>query len=502
VTTIELSYRLNDNWPPGAWIAHGRRGSAEVEVTHGSGVLVSSDWFGEIVWAGPFADADFDLTDIVFGSGGRLRDGGLTFVSSATTVDRLQALERGSDFWVSNSLACLFAATGAMPDRRYLNYARDFRTITHGLKGHRRSIPTTAEPVRLVYFNNLRWDASRLAEVAKPNPHRDFSSFPQYRAFVDEALAKLAANMGDATRALPYQFLGTVSSGYDSPAVAALARGHGLTEVITFTEARSGQADSGAAVAEALGLKVRAFPRDGWQRNCNVPASPETPFLASDGKGEDVFFRAAEPLLRGRVLITGFHGDKMWDSATTALGPDIVRGDQSGLSLTEYRLWAGFVHFPLAFLGVRQIRDVHALSHAPELAAWDVGGDYTRPICRRVVEEAGVPRGAFGQEKKAASVHFYYVGNFLSEGSTRDFLAWLRGTNGRRPPMLGQRSATQTVMHWAAGLLRRTAERWPAGSNPLRRAGNRLAKYADRERLFAHVFPWAIERVIDRYRMA
>lgn len=495
-----LTYTLHPAWAPGAWIAHCRRGSPDIDVSHGSAVFTSPDWFGEIVWGGPFADAAFDTTDIVFGSGGRRRDAGVTFVSSASTVDRLQTLERGSDIWISNSLACLLAATGSRPDRDYRGYPRDFRTITRGLNGHRRAIPTTAEPVRLVYFNNLLWNGSNLAEIAKPNPHRDLSTYERYRGFVDDALGHLAANMSDARRSFPYQFLGTVSSGYDSPAAATLARNHGLREVITFTEARSGEPDSGAHVAEVLGLTVRAFARDGWKPNGHGPATPEVLFLASDGKGEDIFFQSAEPLLRGRVLITGFHGDKMWDAATTALSPAIVRGDQSGLSLTEYRLWAGFIHCPVAFLGVRQIRDVHALSCSPELARWNVGGDYNRPICRRLVEEAGVPREVFGQTKKAASVHFYYHGNFLSPKSADAFLAWLAQQNGRTSHALGRRTRRQALLHWGAEFAQRSAERWPRMSRFWTRAGDRLAKYADRERLFVHVFPWAIEQVIDRYR--
>jgi len=495
--TLQLCYRLNASWPPGAWIAHCRRGASEVEVVHGAGVAATPDWFGEVIWDGPYDDGAFDTTDVVFGSGGRRRDDGLTFVSSASTVDRLQALERGDDTWVSNSLACLLAVSGAKLDVGYRGYSRAFRTITRGLRRHQRVIPTSAEPVRLVYFNNVRWDGARLTDVPKPNPRRDLTSFASYTAFVDGALARLAENMGVAARPVRYEFLGTVSSGYDSAAVAALTRRHGLREVITFTEARSGQPDSGADVGAALGLTVRSFSRDGWQTG----AAPELPFLAGDGKGEDVYFRAAEPLLRGRVLVTGFHGDKMWDAATRALTPDIVRGDQSGLSLTEYRLWAGFIHLPVAFLGVRQIRDVHALAHSPELAPWDVGGSYTRPICRRLVEEAGVPRGAFGQRKNAASVHFYYHGQFLSRDSTSDFLAWLdEHPAAPSRPVLGRRTRAQYVTGLAAELLQRTAACSPSALHVLQSVGDRLAAYANRERLFVHVFPWAIERVMDRYR--
>jgi len=72
---LALAYRLNANWAPGAWVARCGRETDQVHVAHGSAVVTNADWFGEIVWAGPFAEASFDTTDIVFGWGGRLRGG-------------------------------------------------------------------------------------------------------------------------------------------------------------------------------------------------------------------------------------------------------------------------------------------------------------------------------------------------------------------------------------------------------------------------------------------
>src|SRR5690606_23914570 len=101
---------------------------------------------------------------------------------------------------------------------------------------------------------------------------------------------------------------------------------------------------------------------------------------------------------------------------------NIVRGDQSGLSLAEYRLRAGFLHCPVPFWGVRQIRDVRAVSNSSELANWDVEGDYSRPICRRIVEDAGVPRDLFGMKKKATWVQFIGSREFMCESSVRDYM--------------------------------------------------------------------------------
>jgi hypothetical protein len=483
---------LQPAWPVGAWLARCHIGSDVVELLHGRQVEVTPEWFGENVWAGPYAAGDFDRTDVVFGSGGRIRGPTITFVAASSTVDRLHSLDLPGETWISNSLICLLVASGAQLDPTYVGYAEDFTSIVRGLSRYRRHVSTSVGAVRLTYFDNLLWDGAVLRSVPKPDQPRDLQTFERYRAFLDEALAGFAENMADPARAVPYQFLGTISSGYDSATIATLARAHGLSQVVTFAAARSGEPDSGAEIASLLGLRMVEVAREAWRDR----VLPEVPFLAADAKGEDVYFAGAGELLGRRVLLTGFHGDKMWDVRTRAVSPDIVRGDQSGLSLSEFRLRAGFVHLPLPFLGVRQIRDVHALSVSPALAAWHTGRRYSRPICRRIVEGAGVPRRAFGQRKKAASVLFDSPEHALSPESLADFLSWLderagawRQKNLVAPdPVAGRRSAQQLLAAAAAWTVRATA-----GRNPTARAiAGRLAYYGSREPLLRHYSrgPW------------
>jgi len=107
--------------------------------------------------------------------------------------------------------------------------------------------------------------------------------------------------------------------------------------------------------------------------------------------------------LKNTILLTGYHGDKVWDLHHVAPGGDIVRGDASGLGLTEYRLWARFLHCPVPFWGVRRAAEIGAVSRSSELRAFVLPGtDYNRPIPRRIAEEAGVPRFSFGITKNAA----------------------------------------------------------------------------------------------------
>src|SRR3989454_227309 len=438
------------------------------------------------------ARAGFDETDLVFGSGARRRGGGVTFVSSGSTVDRLHSHEAAGRVCVANSLACLLVAIGADVDPTYAGYYADFKSISDGLARYARSVATSAGPVRLTYFHNLVWDGRALRERPKPAPHRDFGDFAAYRGVLEASLAGLAQNLSSSDRAVPLRMLGTISSGYDSPAVTVLAQPYGLQEAIAFEPSSSGAPDSGGAIAQALGVRLRRLARDAW-RGPDAPPGPELPFLAADAKGEDVYFQGAEAHLARRVLVTGYHGDQMWSKRPRAAGADIVRGDQSGLSLSEYRLWAGFIHLPVPFLGVRQIGDVSALTRSSAMAPWDVPGAYSRPICRRIVETAGIPRDAFGVRKQTASVLFFERDDMLSPGSLADY---------------GGRLARDAPRRGAQGVGRPTPS--PGAAARLRAALARLASprlrnalgLAHGSRLFPHLFPWAVERVKARYRAA
>jgi hypothetical protein len=234
---------------------------------------------------------------------------------------------------------------------------------------------------------------------------------------------------------------------------------------------------------------------------------PEVPFIAADAKGEDVFMRGAEANLEGRALLTGHFGGRAWDKNAKGLSGEITRGDQSGMALLEYRLWAGFQHCPLAFLAVRQIPDLAALNQSPDMRPWDVGGRYNRPLARRIIESAGVPRGSFAVHKRAGSVLFFQRDTFLSPGSLEDFTGWLRERSGEwrarglvpPSPEPGRRTLRQKAAAASAWFVRGLS--WVTGRRIwiLEGLGRRLTNISAREPLFRYVFPWAIERAKRRY---
>jgi hypothetical protein len=149
---------------------------------------------------------------------------------------------------------------------------------------------------------------------------------------------------------------------------------------------------------------------------------------------------------------------------------------------------------------VRQIRDVNAISQSAEMAPWDVPGDYSRPICRRIVEEAGVPRETFGTRKKATWVQFLSSKEFLSSGSQASYFDWLRANRGawfrrgRVPPVLSieldqmELAARHSLMVDPKKVRRKTMV-----------VRVRAALSERPTRLRRYVFPWAIERLTPSY---
>lgn len=489
---MRFQFELVPEWPPLAWLAICKKLNAVIIVLHGGRVETNGNWFCEAVWAGDYVSGDFDLTDIVAGSGGRIRNDEAIFVSSGSTVDRLVSSQVTDSFFVSNSLPCLLSAIEGDVDPSYPNYYQDFLTIIQGIKNYHPFLSTSVGLVRLTYFDNLAWNAGTLEIRPKPIEHRDFSSFERYRHFLAASLAALNKNLTATPRVYPYRMLGTLSSGYDSCTVTALAREAGCSEALCINKARGGTEEEGQTISTFLGIRPLLIERSAWLSSL----MPESPFIIGDAMGTDIPFKGSESHLPGRVLLTGYHGDVVWAKEGKTVNEYIVRGDQSGLSLTEYRLQAGFIHCPIPFWGVRQIRDLRALSTSPEMEPWDIPGNYSRTICRRIVEEAGVPRKLFGQSKAASAVLFKEI---LTPASMHDYLRWLKRRrwdwlkHGRLPPMASdkfehkfQRVMKQPLMRKARALLSQTPFLWRLMAD----------KYPDLDtptRLRRHLFPWALE---------
>lgn len=499
---LRLEAVMLPNWPPLAWVATCRANT--VELRHGSGVEVGQDWFGELTWDAKYEEAGFDRAEHVFGSGGRMHRDGCTFVSSISVLDRLHRHSNPHKqlTWVSNTLPGLMRVAQLEVSLERQDYPQIFSSLCRGLKQYDRQVPMRTGHVELVYRNNLQWDGVTLQEV--PKRIQDFAprSYEEYHHALVQVMSRLAENWCSSARSKPFNAISTVSTGYDSTAASAVGKLVGLKEAMTITHARAGNADDGSQIAQYLGIRAHRISREAWQNS----ALSEVPYLASDAKGEDVYFAGAEHLLRQRVLITGYGGTRVWGLGPK-LSPNFERSDQSGLSHTEARLHTGYLHLPLPFILATNPGALRQIAASPSMQPWHVPGKYNCPIARRIVEEQGVPREHFGMHKSAASILLFDRHQFLSERSRTEFLTWYQRNVA---PSLGLgtkicRGLSQLSRESAAWLqagCQSTSQVWPNRLLCRLARSSRLREYAVHETLFNHLFPWACTIVAaERYAL-
>jgi len=410
-----LRYRELPQLPRLAWLAVLNRDTGDVLVYHGSALECREHWMVEGTWDGDFQPGGFHESDHFFGSGIRVVDHTVHFVPSSALVNGLFCCERRRELLVSNSLMLLLGFTGARLDPDH-DYRAETYAIRQGAERYRRDF-TVLHP-ELPAFSQV-YDRSLVAlpgesgiEFASPRSAIPVPSYARYRELVAGALQRLRANYTSPDRRVPLGAFATISSGYDSAAAAVLVKDLPIeacftshrsnTHIPAWLNRRAG-IDDGTPIADRLGLTtIRLDPRG------SRVTEDELYFLAPGCAPPSLVLHAlARHIERRRpaVLFTGFLGDEVWDRnpwERRYQDEGIVRGDTAALMLSEIRLKSGFVNVAVPSLYARRVQDLAALSDSVEMAPWRLDArDYDRPIPRRILEEAGIPRGLFAGRKKA-----------------------------------------------------------------------------------------------------
>jgi len=391
---MQLEFSLHPRLPGLAWAASIRRDA--VTIYHGSHLERGRDWLLDGSWAGNFEDG-LPETDVdpFFGFALRATDGGLKIDCPTHLLERLFLLRHGDRLIVSPSVPFVLALGHAEVDPGYPDYMFDFMNINRQPALNCGSIPL-ADGRRLEFIVNRRVLISKDLEVRPEsrNLARTFRSFGEYEEFLMRTLASLRDNAASKGRqAHRYGLRTTISSGYDSVAVSALAAEAGADGASTLI---SGE-DSGDAVAAQLGLKVERVPRDHYLRQ---PGLPEAEFLATGFHAEDIVLSGAADFFRGHLVAFGIYGDAMWErSDPKAKGPELRMRFGSGCALNEFRWRVGYQMAPLVFAGGQGVTSVESISESKEMAPWRLRENYDRPIPRRIAETRGVSRESFALKK-------------------------------------------------------------------------------------------------------
>jgi hypothetical protein len=400
---VNLIPTENLSIPKLAWTCTLTEGSDDIILEHGENVDLGDGFFFEGAWGGAFETGDF-LTTPCFGSGGKLVGQGITLTPPDHILERLCYIRTGPTLLVSNSLAMLIARAKGELDTTRADYHVLLTKMLRGLDHHETELPLKGgRAVTLWAWHHMHIDADLTISKEEKDRPTSFADYTAYETYLSGSMKAIFDNAAHPDRRMQFTPMGTISSGYDSTAITALAADHGSRDAITFSKSRGklgkqAEDDSGAEASETLGLNVSVMDRLDFRKFDDMPE------IYGFGVGSELL--SARSKLENRILMTGFLGDTIWDRVPTVTSTKLQLPTIAGHNLGEMRLKTNCIMFPVPFLGCRAHPDIIKISQSKEMEPWALHNAYDRPICRRIAEDRGIPRTAFGIKKKAAGVYF------------------------------------------------------------------------------------------------
>ena len=394
---------------------------AEATAFCGDGVDTFGYGLVEGCWPGDFGESAFLGCPSFFGSGAVYRDGRLWYCPPGQNIDALYVLLHRGRVLISNSMFLLYAESGAPLDDGF-DYTTRLNSLLYGIDDYQKLIyksPAT-KLYRIIYDDfTIEGETIRIERKrTRPTSRTTLGTAATCPArWPPSSATPPTRDGGGATTSWPRARAGTTSS-----ACMVLAAEHGCRRAITLRTGRGGDINSGCPVAEALGLEC--VERERPERPTGS-FETEIAFLMSGMSGGDYPIAAFADLLEDAVLFTGYNGDNAW-SLNASPDRSMRRGENTGCSTAEYRLQAGFFHVPVPFIGALRKPEIIAISRSAEMAPYRIGGSYDRPIARRLLEEAGVPRRLFGQKKRAMALVFSWGPGYLSDTARTRFEGFLK----------------------------------------------------------------------------
>jgi hypothetical protein len=458
--------------PPLAWAARIAQ-SGRVEALCGKAVEIADRRLLAAAWSGDYERLDPRSAETSVGTGLLADNDGLVAFCGNAGSDVLFIHRGRGGLTLSNALPLALAVSGDTLRLNYPFYNQDLMSYLIGGLRYRRSIPTVAGRVEH-YYRSVRIGPDHGVRVLDYGEPRCFASYACYRRFLSEELHALLDNATAEARRVRYRPMASLSTGYDSPAAAVLAREAGCREAFTFREACSappGSEDSGEHIGKMLGFTISVLETLAYRRRRDLP---EVEFIASGYGGPQVYLAGSERPLANRLIITGFGGDAIWARGfgqdTQAYRP-FYAGGYSGVNY-HLRLPALAVAVPA--IGAGDPGRIGVLSRSAEMARWSIGGNYDRPLPRRIVEEAGVERDAFAVRKLLVTPCYDAIGRgklaldgYLSPHSNAVFREWLQDKRPVSPGRARVRNKIAKIVgrkfwsHEIRELGRRLGVQWP-----------------------------------------
>lgn len=493
---MQIQYTEIKDLPSLAWFAEIKDG--KVEVIHGSHVENSDTWFVEGAWSGDFSKGNFIQSDWFCGTGGLLREDRIIFSTPTHVTSGLfMSKISGGGYRVSNSLYFLMYKSGLHLDAQYLKYETDFNSITRGIEKynpHIHVLDVNGNPasVTVYYYRNIEIDSRNQCSVTIKKKVVPFADFEDYQNRLTNDMAAMYHNAQYKKRNYKYGIVTMISKGYDAPCCAAVVKKIGGDTALTFTAEGKYEEDSGVEIAQKLGYS-NIIERDAlaYKKRTDMP---EIEYLSSGELGAEISFSVFEDIYKGNLVFTGERGDSIYDRLSKHRNDEFYFINmQSGLSNAERRLWGGYIPVPMPLYGASAWPSLYEIANSTQMAKWQMNNSYDRPIPRRIIESAGVPRESFGIEKRGAGFSYHYdwlkrIVSRMSPVSAADFIKYVHD-NRKLHPIQYVFFFKNTFMVYLHRLgLRKDCtdiERLSSTPNPM------AARY---------LIPWAGEHILRRYK--
>ena len=496
---MKIRYKEIQNLPPLAWLANVKDGN--VEIIHGENVKTYENFFVEGAWNGSFRLGDFLGSDWFCGTGGVLQKDLIVFSTPSHVTSGLFVSDRSSNsggVLISNSLHFLCAYANYHIDPQYAGYETDFNSILDGIDDYKQSVyildnNSNRTDVKVYYFRNIIVTDKNEITVTQKDKIKPFSDFSDYYNRLCMAISGMMENAKDKLRKIKYDPVTTISKGYDAPCCATIAYKYGCDTAVTFEATGKYAEDSGTEIAKKLGYKT-IIERDADAYLDRTDLS-EAQQICSGELGTDMCFITFDEDFHNKLVFTGDRGDSIWSRENPICNDSFRFSDMlSHLGNVERKLWVGYISVPMPLYGGSSWSSIQKISQSNEMQPWSLFNDYDRPIPRRIIEEAGIPRNSFGIKKHGAGIVLRYdwggrAKTRMSVSASNDFDVYLK---------------RYRKLH----LLQLFGYLWKVKKIYLNRIGIKIkdkTSLEEKSRIknttsVRYLFPWASEVVQDQYK--
>lgn len=497
---MKFQYQKNEQIPKLAWCAYLNRDEDIIYVECGENVECNASWFVEGAWCGDFASGNFDEDIFFLGTGAVQKNGKVCFVTPGHTLERIYIIKESNRLFFSNSLPFILERTNTMLDNQYLEYEKAFHSILNGIDSYQKKIPLykTEKKLYALYYCNIEVGRDLKIKIREKMKHTPFLSFEEYYDSMLNDLRHLKENMQSLNRKVQYGMITTISSGYDSAACAVVAKKLGCDTAVTFNEPEKYKHDDGSKMAQKLGYtNIIQRNAESYKNSENII---EAEYIAGGELGTGIVFSAFDSEFQSKLVFIGEGGDHIWEKNAEDVN-DVVRFKDelySGSTLIEPRLRLGYIYLPLPMYCATCWPSIFEISNSDHMQKWSVGNSYDRPIPRRIVEEAGIDREAFGFGKKGAGFNYRYdtmsrLKRRMAPSSFKEFSDFY-GENSRYSPRRIAKAVTyllNTIPDYLNFMVRKLGVK----------IGSKIShkKYQENPFAPAYLFLWSVELMKKRY---